>query len=272
MVYSRDTALTGADLAAIDADVARIGSTLGEHLAAPPIGPEVANDRQAARVVLLFAGTDETKITPHVQALRDLVTPEGGRRVHVTGPAGVQADLQDALGAIDMMLLLVTGGVIVVILMLVYRSPILPFLVLAVAGTALGVTQGIIYLLADRGIMSLGSEVQGILSVLVIGAGTDYALLLIARYREELGRTDDRTTAMRAALRSSVGPILASAATVALGLLCGPWGRRGGVGWLRGAGMLTFLPPHWSVGAGGVLARRAALARPRPARVACGGW
>ena len=220
VVYARDAGLNEADEAAIESDVDRMRATLGEHLAAPPIGPERSDDGRAARVVLLFAGTDETKITPHVQQLRDLVNPGDGRSVHVTGPAGVQADLQDALGAIDLMLLLVTGAIIVVILMLVYRSPILPFLVLAVAGTALGVTQGIIYLLADQGVMSLGSEVQGILSVLVIGAGTDYALLLIARYREELGRTEDRTAAMRRALRSSAGPILASAATVALGLLC----------------------------------------------------
>ncbi|HEX2417639.1 MAG TPA: MMPL family transporter, partial [Micromonosporaceae bacterium] len=146
--------------------------------------------------------------------------PSGDLDVQITGPAGVQADIQDALGAIDLMLLLVTAGVILLILVLVYRSPLLPFLVLAVAGTALTATQGVIYLLAKQDVISLGSEVQGILNVLVLGAGTDYALLLIARYREELRRHLNRFDAMRAALKGAFGAIVASAGTVILGLLC----------------------------------------------------
>ncbi|MGC4897178.1 MMPL family transporter [Micromonospora sp. DT31] len=246
------TALDDADRAAVAADVQAVGAALGPHLAAPPIGPEIAEDGRAARVVLLFSGTDETKITPHVERLRELVVDRPGLSAHVTGPAGVQADVQDALGAIDLMLLLITAAVILVILVLVYRSPLLPFVVLAVAGTALGVTQGVIYLLADRGVLALGSEVQGILSVLVIGAATDYALLLIARYREELRVAPDRHVALRAALRASAGPIVASAGTIALGLLClllsdlglnrqlGPAGAIGIA--CAVVAMLTFLP------------------------------
>ena len=253
LVYDAGGAtLDAADRAAVAADVQSVGTTLAPHLAAPPIGPEMSADGGAARVVLLFSGTDETKITPYVEQLRRLVADRPGLAAHVTGPAGVQADVQDALGAIDLMLLVITSALILVILVLVYRSPLLPFVVLAVAGTALGVTQGIIYLLAERGVLALGSEVQGILSVLVIGAATDYALLLIARYRDELRDSPNRHLALAAALRASAGPIVASAGTIALGLLClllshlglnRQLGPAGAIGILCAViAMLTFLP------------------------------
>lgn len=252
VVYEGVDTLGAGERADMEADARRIAEELGPRLAAPPIGPQVSSDGRAGQIVVLFAGTDETKISPYVQRLRELVPDRNGLSVRVTGTAGVQADLQDALGAIDLMLLLITSAVILIILVLVYRSPILPLLVLAVAVTALGVTQGVIYLLAQAGVLSLGSEVQGILSVLVIGAATDYALLLIARFREELRVTPDRFGAMARALRASAAPILASSSTVALGLLCllisdlglnrqlGPAGALG-IGCAVLA-MLTFLP------------------------------
>jgi len=220
IVYTKDQTLGVADKAAIDRDMADVARLLGDQLAQDPIGPIPSDDGRAAQVIVPFAGTDGEKLTPYVQELRDLINPSGDLDVQVAGPAGVQADIQDALGAIDLMLLLVTAGVILLILVLVYRSPLLPFLVLAVAGTALTATQGVIYLLAKQDVISLGSEVQGILNVLVLGAGTDYALLLIARYREELRRHLNRFDAMRAALKGAVGAIVASAGTVILGLLC----------------------------------------------------
>jgi RND superfamily putative drug exporter len=220
IVYSRDGTLDVADKAAIGRDMADVERVLGDHLAQDPIGPILSEDGHAAQVIVPFAGTDENKIAPHVQELRDLINPLGDLDVQITGPAGVQADILDALGAIDLMLLLVTAGVILLILVLVYRSPLLPFLVLTVAGTALTATHGVIYLLAKQDLMSLGSEVQGILNVLVLGAGTDYALLLIARYREELRRHENRFDAMRAAMKGASGAIIASAGTVVLGLLC----------------------------------------------------
>ena len=252
IVYTRDRTLTDADRAAITRDIDAVKRDLGTRLSQDPVGPIVADDGRAAQVIVLFAGTDENRITPYVQQLRALVNDADGRTAQVTGPAGVQADLQDALGAIDVMLVLVTAGVILLILILVYRSPLLPFVVLGVAGTALGVTQGIIYLLARHDVLSLGAEVQGILNVLVLGAATDYALLLIARYREELRSHEDRYQAMRAALRGSLGPIAASGGTVVLGLTCllasdlglnrelGPAGAIG-IGCALVA-MLTFLP------------------------------
>ncbi|MEV0284881.1 MMPL family transporter [Kribbella sp. NPDC050820] len=220
VVYSRDAALTDADRRAIADQTAAINRDLGSTLTEPATGPLVAPDGRAAMVVVPFAGTDSNKISGYVPTVRALVSGGEGLTVHVTGPAGVQADLKDALGAIDLMLVLVTMAVILVILIVVYRSPLLPFLVLLVAGLALGATQGVIYLLAKQDVLFLGAEVQGILNVLVLGAGTDYALLLVARYREELRRHRSRFDAMRVAWRNSLGPIAASGGTVALGLLC----------------------------------------------------
>jgi len=117
-------------------------------------------------------------------------------------------------------LLLVTGLVILVILFAVYRSPILPFLVLLVAGFALTVANGVVYLLAKGNVVTLSGQSQGILDVLVLGAGTDYALLLVSRFREELRRHESKYDAMRAAYRAALEPIVASGGTVILGLLC----------------------------------------------------
>ncbi|MFG3346161.1 MMPL family transporter [Streptomyces sp. NPDC048018] len=136
------------------------------------------------------------------------------------GPAATQADLKDAFAGIDGLLLVVALVTVLVILLLVYRSVLLPLLIILGAVFALGLACAVVYVLADHDIVRVDGQVQGILSILVIGAATDYALLLAARYREELGARDgDRFPAMRAALRQSFGPIVASAATVALGLL-----------------------------------------------------
>lgn len=136
------------------------------------------------------------------------------------GPAATQADLKDAFAGIDGLLLVVALVTVLVILLLVYRSVLLPLLIIFGAVFALGLACAVVYVLADHDIVRVDGQVQGILSILVIGAATDYALLLAARYREELGARDgDRFPAMRAALRQSFGPIVASAATVALGLL-----------------------------------------------------
>ncbi|MEV7687666.1 MMPL family transporter [Streptomyces bungoensis] len=142
-----------------------------------------------------------------------------GARVQVAGPAATQADLADAFSGIDGLLLGVALGAVLVILLLVYRSVLLPFVIIISAVFALGVACAIVYVLADHGVVRVDGQVQGILSILVIGAATDYALLLTARFREELAHRDDRVAASRAALRGSLGAITASAATVALGLL-----------------------------------------------------
>ncbi|MFF5184621.1 MMPL family transporter [Streptomyces sp. NPDC000345] len=142
-----------------------------------------------------------------------------GGTVHLAGPAASQADLSDAFAGIDGLLLAVALLTVLVILLLVYRSVLLPLLIILGAVFALGLACAVVYVLADHDVVRVDGQVQGILSILVIGAATDYALLLTARYREELALGGDRFTAVRAALRQSWGAVVASAATVALGLL-----------------------------------------------------
>ncbi len=138
---------------------------------------------------------------------------------HTTGLGGLFADLFGAFGGLDSSLLLTTGGVIALILIIVYRSPLLWILPLFTAMTALTLAGAVIYTLAKHNIITLDGQSQGILSVLVLGAATDYALLLIARYREELHLHESRFTAMKIAWRGVVEPIVASGSTVTLGLL-----------------------------------------------------
>ncbi|MET4921367.1 MMPL family transporter [Streptomyces sp. PSRA5] len=151
--------------------------------------------------------------------IHDAAAAVPGTTVQLAGPAASQADLSDAFAGIDGLLLGVALLAVLVILLLVYRSVLLPLIIILGAVLALGLACAVVYALADRDVVRVDGQVQGILSILVIGAATDYALLLTARFREELAHTPDRFAAMRAALRQSAGPITASAATVALGLL-----------------------------------------------------
>ncbi|MFF3484649.1 MMPL family transporter [Streptomyces sp. NPDC002701] len=151
--------------------------------------------------------------------LRQAAGDVSGTRVQIAGPAATQGDLGEAFAGIDGILLGVALAAVLIILLLVYRSVLLPFTIIISAVFALGVACAIVYVLADHDIVRVDGQVQGILSILVIGAATDYALLLTARFREELARSDDRVLAARTALRESFGAITASAATVALGLL-----------------------------------------------------
>ncbi|MGV9599666.1 MMPL family transporter [Streptosporangium sandarakinum] len=197
-----------------------------------------------------------------------------GLQARLAGPAATRADLSDAFAGIDGLLLGVALVTVLVILLAVYRSVLLPFVIIIGAVFALGLACAVVYFLADRDIVRVDGQVQGILFILVIGAATDYALLLTARFREELAATGDRFAAGRVALRRSFEPIVASAATVALGLLAlllssltnnralGPVGAIGIA--CAALSALTFLPAVL------VLLGRAALwpARPRPADAA----
>ena len=151
----------------------------------------------------------------------DLKENFGGANIdtHVTGPGGIFADLFGAFGSIDTKLLSTTLMVVAIILIVVYRSPILWVLPLFTAATALGFATMIVYYLAKANVIDLNGQTQGILDVLVLGAATDYALLLISRYREELHLHKSRFDAMRIALRGVVEPIVASGSTVIAGLM-----------------------------------------------------
>jgi RND superfamily putative drug exporter len=189
-----------------------------------------APDGTAVLASILLDGAAIAEVLPNeepvlpaiVEALREDFTPfakELGFESYVTGAGGLIGDLFGAFGDLDSTLLLTTLGVVAFILIIVYRSPILWFLPLLSAVFALSTAGGIIYLLAKNNVIDVNGQSQGILSVLVLGAGTDYALLLISRYREELHHHATPVAAMRAAYRGTFEPIVASGATVALGLL-----------------------------------------------------
>jgi RND superfamily putative drug exporter len=157
-----------------------------------------------------------------VAALRADVAPLAksvGFTPYVTGPGGLLGDLFGAFGTLDSSLLLTTLGVVALILIVVYRSPVLWIIPLLSAMFALSTAGGIVYLLAKNNVIDVDGQSQGILSVLVVGAATDYALLLIARYREELHHNESRFDAMKAAYKGVWEPILASGSTVAISLL-----------------------------------------------------
>ncbi len=170
------------------------------------IAGENINDEPALPLIIEFI-REEMK--------RDLA----GLDSHVTGPGGIFADLFDAFGSIDTTLLRTTLIVVAIILILVYRSPILWIIPLFTAATALGLGTMIVYYLAKADVIDLNGQTVGILDVLVLGAATDYALLLISRYREELHHHQSRFDAMKKALRGVVEPILASGSTVIAGLM-----------------------------------------------------
>ncbi|MCG8928008.1 MMPL family transporter [Lentzea sp. CC55] len=185
---------------------------------ASPVIPAPDDDEAAQLVVLLDPAKD---VKDSVSQLRDGArgAPEG-LTVLVTGPAAQVADLVEAFGGIDGLLLVVAAAVVALILLVVYRSPILPVVVLVSAVFALGLASFVVYLLAKNDVLALNGQSQGILSILVVGAATDYALLLVSRFREELRDSEDRVAAIKAAWRGTIEPIAASAGTVILGVLC----------------------------------------------------
>lgn len=220
IVFTRDAGVTPADLAAVTADaealpdVEKVGTV---------VGPIPSQDGQAIQLVVpLDVGDDDfTNLPDYVDAVKEAVTADtDGLTVHFAGPASLGADQAEAFGGIDGILLFSAIGVVIVMLLLTYRSPVLWILPLLVAVMSVLASQGVVYLLAKDLGLTVNAQSAGILSVLVLGAGTDYALLLIARYREELRNYQDRHEAMAHALHRAGPAILASGATVILGLLC----------------------------------------------------
>lgn len=173
-------------------------------------------DNQALESLL---SNGEEALPAIVEFIREDAEGLAGLEFHVTGIGGILADFFGAFGEIDTTLLQTTLLVVALILIVVYRSPFLWILPLASALFALTTAGGIVYLLAKNDILDLNGQSQGILFVLVIGAATDYALLLIARYREELHHHETPYQAMRVAWRGVFEPILASGSTVVAGLM-----------------------------------------------------
>jgi RND superfamily putative drug exporter len=223
VVYERASGLTAADQTKVAADAQQFGTI--KELDGKVVGPTLSTESppQAARIIVpLNLGPDGwDKAGDLVTSMKATATTgTNGLSVHITGPAGQAADSAKAFEGLDSTLLFATIGVVVVILLFTYRSPILWLLPVISAGIALTCAQAVIYLLAKHAGLTVNGQSAGILTVLVFGAGTDYALLLIARYREELRRHSDRHEAMAVALHRAGPAIIASSATVAVGMLC----------------------------------------------------
>ena len=192
----------------------------GLQLGSAVIGPIPSEDGKAVQFIAPIDSSAEVKEA--VQELRDTVAeaaPEG-MQTFVTGPAGLAADLTAAFAGIDGILLLVALAAVFVILLIVYRSLLLPIMVLLTSVFALCAAILLVFGMAKAGWIQLNGQSQGILSILVIGAATDYALLYVARFREALTHTTNRTAAVLTAWKASFEPILASGATVIIALLC----------------------------------------------------
>jgi RND superfamily putative drug exporter len=188
---------------------------------APFVGPVCSQDGKAAIVTAYIAGNGEgDRILDPVKAWRDEISdPGGGLEVKITGGAGFSADAIEVFESIDSTLLLAALSLVIFLLILIYRSPFFFLIPLAAVVFAETLSRSIGYGVSELGV-TINGQSSSIMSVLVLGAGTDYALLLVARYREELHRTVDRHEAMRTALASAGPAIFASAATVIAALLC----------------------------------------------------
>ncbi|MFR9778788.1 MMPL family transporter [Micromonospora sp. MS34] len=217
-VYVRDAGLTAADRARVDADRAAFTAYADGGVVSPPVPS--ADGR--ALLLSLPMSTDDDRRAEAVGALKHRLSDgvPAGLRTALTGDAAAEHDVFDAFGGMDGALLLATAAAVTLLLLVTYRSPVLWLIPLLAVGVANQLAGGVVYLLAKHAGLAVDFQSQTILTVLVFGVGVDYALLLIARYREELRRQPDRHVAMAVALRRSYGAVCASAATVALGLLC----------------------------------------------------
>ena len=243
IVYQRDGGITADDVAAAQADMAEFeqmnGRTVGDVVGDDGIPhadtevtidgevqfipPEASTDGAAMQVVVpIDAGKDGWLIMPDLaDYMRGVAeTDANGMTTHLAGYAGLAADQASAFESIDGFLLFAALGVVIIILLFTYRSPILWIFPVICVVLALFSAQGVIYLLAKYADLTVNAQTRSILSVLVLGAGTDYALLLVARYREELRRHHDRHEAMSEALHRAGPAIIASGCTVIVGMLC----------------------------------------------------
>lgn len=242
IIYRRESGLTAADRRTIVEDVGKMTSERfqgviadGERAAggiakavpgqppgyAPFVGPILSPDGKAAIVNAYIKGEGEgERILDPVKAWRkEISDPGGGLEVKITGGAGFSADAIEVFEGINGTLLLAALSLVIFLLIVIYRSPFFFLIPLAAVVFAETLSRSIGYGVSELGV-TINGQSSSIMSVLVLGAGTDYALLLVARYREELHHTVDRHEAMRTALASAGPAIFASAATVIAALLC----------------------------------------------------
>ena len=217
IVYHRDGGLTDEDQATIASEAEEVA---GLEFALPPVvpfsadAPEglVSEDGTTAFTVLPISATRQQDINTFVEEAREISTGE------ITGPAALETDLRHAFESADVKLLLVTGLLVLALLLLIYRSPLLAMIPLVVVVIAYVVASGVIKVFADSG-LAVTSISTSLLLVLMFGAGTDYCLLLTARYVEELHTHEDKHDALRRAIPRAAPAILASAGTVIAAML-----------------------------------------------------
>ena len=221
VVYDRPSGVTAADKAKATADAARFGGVAGV-VHGQIAGPFTSTDGKAIETIvpINLGASGWNAAAPAANSLRAIAeSGADGLTVHIAGPLGTAADSSNAFKGIDGTLLFSALAVVIVILLLTYRSPVLWLLPVISAGVALITAEAVIYLLAAHAGLTVNAQSAGILDVLVFGAGTDYALLITARYREELRRHEDRHVAMAVALRRAGPAVVASGGTVILSLL-----------------------------------------------------
>jgi putative drug exporter of the RND superfamily len=208
VVYRRAGGLAPPDREAIARHARELGAEPGPQAEA------------VAALSVPLAGTTIEDLEPAVADVRTTIAERpAGLEAFVTGPAGILVDVGEVFGAIDVTLLLATTALILVLLVSIYRSPFVALVPLFVVACAYAVTAGIVYLLVASLGLELNGQTTGLLIVLMFGAGTDYCLLIVARFREELTRHADAGDAMAATVRSTSPAILSSGSTVAAAML-----------------------------------------------------
>jgi RND superfamily putative drug exporter len=276
IVYRREGGLTDADRETISRDARRVDDAIPvTQPAQVPFEqgapPGLVSENGDAAYTVVTIPLDFDRVADWGKESRDLVGDgSGGLEVYVTGDLGLWADFEEVFGEIDTKLLLATVVLVLVLLGAIYRAPLIAVIPIVVVGLAYQIATGFIYLYAEAG-NTVNSNSTGILVVLMFGVGTDYCLLLVSRYREELHRVEDKHEAMARALRRAGPALLASGCTVIaamLVLLLADTGSTNGLGPVSAIGVasvllagLTLLPALLTVaGRRGFWPRRSAVA------------
>ena len=175
----------------------------------------ISSDGSTAMVIATLGGNpSEPEFSAAVDWLSDQASQTGGNvqiDTAVTGPAGIISDAVKVFESIDIRVTLATVGLVFVLLLIIYRSPVLAIVPLVVLGSALTLAQSFAALLSQQFDLPLNGQVTAIMSVLVFGAGTNYALFIVSRYREELVLDNNKWSAMRVTM-SNIGPSIAGSA------------------------------------------------------------
>ncbi|MCL4290822.1 MAG: MMPL family transporter [Thermoleophilia bacterium] len=230
VVYRNAAGLSEANRAKIAADLDELsepGRLAGTDAIQSPFAPGarerglVSGDRTTALAVVQITAETIEGIEPVVDELRTVVGGPGspGLEAYVTGPAGFAVDAVDVFGQIDGTLLVASTVLILTLLVAIYRSPLVAVVPLAVVAVAYAIAAGFVYVLVSRAGLTVNGQTTGLLVILMFGAGTDYALLLVSRFREELRRHEDTHAAIAEALGRTSPAILSSGATTTLAML-----------------------------------------------------